>query len=1285
MQYLDEAEGQVSCQASCPGDLIELAGVGTCVGGGYCSSIGGMNYGGQCLEQCPAGTEQIGQSCQIVCPDGQVSQGNQCVSTCPQGSTWQDGACRVASCPDGQERVGDVCLDSCAAGEVREGSQCVAVQCSVDELVVDGICTPASEAPYENLVEACVENINSGGGFPVQDELQGATSEETCENLIDAICEAGIEDDTAGAQYAACGERPCDEGQQNIGGQCMCPEGQFEREDGACGQICPAGQVSMADGSCGAQCATGTFLNDAGQCVVECPGGVALNGQCFANRACPAGYVPKPSGECVATSCTPDQVTNADGTCSSPCPEGQQPSFQNPAICRAVAECGEGGIPADGYEGCRNECGREGYNGADSYVVYEGFCTRRTEVPYEDVLENCLDGRGYGSQLESVSQDACEAAIVEHCTELDNGRNTMARYCGDIYQPAEDEFVAPPTEEPLCATGQAVYGGTCVDDTMIEEICSGGVLIGGQCSASCPAGTEQVGNRCEGTPQVPEDEQAPVEDPVECPPGQAGYEGACIDDAMVEEICGGGVLSNGQCETACPAGMVQQGNRCETPPPEEPPVVVQDPPGDGQDAPPKEEQPPADESQPPADENQAPDDESQPPTDESQSPDEENQPPADENQTPDDESQPPADENQAPDEESQPPADENQAPDEENQPPADENQSPDEESQPPADENQSPDEESQPPADENQAPDEENQPPADENQSPDEENQPPADENQAPDDGSQPPADENQAPDDESQPPADENQSPDEENQPPADENQAPDDESQPPADENQAPDEENQPPADENQSPDEESQPPADENQSPDEDQPSPPPSGGTPKPQPPTEQRPTEPEPDQSPSKQRNPAPAKPEISAAPERKSTDKPDAEATPFAIVISNDRYRAKGIPQKPHAHEGAESFVRFLADEMGLDRSRIIRFSNPGKADMDALFGTSDSPDGHLKIALDHLPSSELIFYYSGHALPVDGGSDALLLPSDVTPAKAAETSFRLSTLYRNLQKLRIRHLRIYFDAGFNQNIAAEPLAIAPPVSPVSVGPPKTIFGTANPRWVMFSAGTGDQPVLFQQGERVSIFNRYLLEGLRGAADRAGNSDRTVTAGELSAYLQKQVPQAVEALTGGVQTPSFTGGLGEILVAKRTEPAPAADQSAAPTATPEVSPEKPADVSPPLPTAKPQRSPSISTEPTPSEPEAETEEPKAETPAKPSFDCRKARSRDEKAICANPEIARLDSQMAKLYSKRRRSLRGAAGRKLTQSQRAWLGKRRACGSNVSCLKSVFQERIRQLR
>jgi uncharacterized protein len=81
-----------------------------------------------------------------------------------------------------------------------------------------------------------------------------------------------------------------------------------------------------------------------------------------------------------------------------------------------------------------------------------------------------------------------------------------------------------------------------------------------------------------------------------------------------------------------------------------------------------------------------------------------------------------------------------------------------------------------------------------------------------------------------------------------------------------------------------------------------------------------------------------------------------------------------------------------------------------------------------------------------------------------------------------------------------------------------------------------------------------------------------------------------------------------------------------------------------------------------------------------------SFDCSKAKAPDEIAICANPDISALDSEMGGLWFAYSQIpfLMGMSGNRQDEA-RQFLETRAACGANVACLNGAYSQRIATLK
>lgn len=77
-----------------------------------------------------------------------------------------------------------------------------------------------------------------------------------------------------------------------------------------------------------------------------------------------------------------------------------------------------------------------------------------------------------------------------------------------------------------------------------------------------------------------------------------------------------------------------------------------------------------------------------------------------------------------------------------------------------------------------------------------------------------------------------------------------------------------------------------------------------------------------------------------------------------------------------------------------------------------------------------------------------------------------------------------------------------------------------------------------------------------------------------------------------------------------------------------------------------------------------------------------SFDCAMAGTKVEHLICGNPDISKLDDELAASY---KAALQDKAhAEEIMQTQRQWLRKRNGC-ADVSCVNAIYEKRIAQLK
>src|SRR5437588_12950073 len=79
-----------------------------------------------------------------------------------------------------------------------------------------------------------------------------------------------------------------------------------------------------------------------------------------------------------------------------------------------------------------------------------------------------------------------------------------------------------------------------------------------------------------------------------------------------------------------------------------------------------------------------------------------------------------------------------------------------------------------------------------------------------------------------------------------------------------------------------------------------------------------------------------------------------------------------------------------------------------------------------------------------------------------------------------------------------------------------------------------------------------------------------------------------------------------------------------------------------------------------------------------------SFDCRYAATPDEKLICRDPRLGRLDEELNSAYARQYYGQPGAGRNRLDQAEDAWVVERRRCGTDYAWVEQSYRRRIQQL-
>ncbi|MGE0283081.1 MAG: caspase family protein, partial [Rhizobiaceae bacterium] len=233
----------------------------------------------------------------------------------------------------------------------------------------------------------------------------------------------------------------------------------------------------------------------------------------------------------------------------------------------------------------------------------------------------------------------------------------------------------------------------------------------------------------------------------------------------------------------------------------------------------------------------------------------------------------------------------------------------------------------------------------------------------------------------------------------------------------------------------------------------------------------------------------------------------------LAFLVGIDRY-TNGVPELRTAVADVESVADVLRKEHGF-RTKVSTDEN--------------ATIGRLRWSLKALrrwvrPDDRVLFYFAGHGIAVesDEGPRGYILPQDADRNSIAGC-LPMVELDEALSMVRCRHMLVVLDccfAGAFRWSSFRHLALRPE----NLHQERYAWFIRDPAWQAIASAAHDQRAIDvvagePLGERGdggehSPFARALLDGLKGAADRApagGTGDGVITATELFLYLQDKL------------------------------------------------------------------------------------------------------------------------------------------------------------------------------
>ena len=221
-----------------------------------------------------------------------------------------------------------------------------------------------------------------------------------------------------------------------------------------------------------------------------------------------------------------------------------------------------------------------------------------------------------------------------------------------------------------------------------------------------------------------------------------------------------------------------------------------------------------------------------------------------------------------------------------------------------------------------------------------------------------------------------------------------------------------------------------------------------------------------------------------------------------AVIIENAHYRERVIPENRAAVNDAKFFKRFATDALGIADGNILYVKDATKAQLLKVFGSEQQPHGQLADWI-RPGKSRVYVYYAGHGAPSQGGN-SFLIPSDADSTYLELSGYSVATLYNNLATLPAKHASVILESCFSG--VSQAGSIITNASPLFLKPKAS---TPPSKITVISAAKLNQIASWEQSEPRSLFTKYFLRAMSGAADQApyGNGDGQIAKAELSRYL----------------------------------------------------------------------------------------------------------------------------------------------------------------------------------
>ncbi|MGR3220308.1 MAG: caspase family protein [Candidatus Anammoxibacter sp.] len=242
----------------------------------------------------------------------------------------------------------------------------------------------------------------------------------------------------------------------------------------------------------------------------------------------------------------------------------------------------------------------------------------------------------------------------------------------------------------------------------------------------------------------------------------------------------------------------------------------------------------------------------------------------------------------------------------------------------------------------------------------------------------------------------------------------------------------------------------------------------------------------------------------------------------FAVVIGISRFKDKKIRPLRYADRDAQSFYDFLVSPTGgsINPSNIKLLKNEDAT----LKNVKNALTNFLKQSVDE---DIVIIYLASHGEPEpDRPKNMYILTYDSEIDNLSATAYHMEDVNRDLKRyVAAKRLIFLADACHAGGIAAGGFSAGGVTNPINNA--LSAVSTTGEGWAMITASRSSEVSLESDkwGNGHGVFTYFLLRGLNGNADVAGNYNGIVTIAEVYDYLENKV----KAATGNLQHPAIAG------------------------------------------------------------------------------------------------------------------------------------------------------------